>query len=356
MSEPTQPETLDRVLDAALTRAGDEPVQFDVAAGKSALAAALKARAEVAEPIAVGAEHRPRKRVRWLAAAAAVVVLTGGGLAASTVDLTGVGSNSVSAAEELTKAADLASRVVEQPIAPGQFRYVRSRYEGITVEYGSEKATYSEIVQEQWIPADRRDEWLFRNQNVSTKWLEGHEGDGDPRSGSAFKDGQEFRAKCGNYSYFAEGQPDRCTNGSFHNPTPEFVAALPKDPAALLARLKEAGQTGDSGALMQAGEALNSGQYPAEVRANIFRALALLPGLVVTDKQANLDGKEGVALGMKYYDDFAEIIIDPADGEYIGRRATVAEDQPEEKGGLEKGTVRSSSAVTTKIVGSLGAR
>ena len=76
----------------------------------------------------------------------------------------------------------------------------------------------------------------------------------------------------------------------------------------------------------------------------------------MTDKQANLDGKEGVALGMKYYDDFAEIIIDPVNGEYIGRRATVAEDQPEEKGGLEKGTVRSSSAVTTKIVGSLGAR
>ena len=62
MSEPTKPETLDRVLDAALSRAGDEPVHFDVAAGKNALAAALKARAEVAEPIAV--EHRPRRRVR----------------------------------------------------------------------------------------------------------------------------------------------------------------------------------------------------------------------------------------------------------------------------------------------------
>ncbi|SFR29768.1 hypothetical protein SAMN04488564_12192 [Lentzea waywayandensis] len=356
MSEPTKPETLDRLLDAALSRAGDEPVQFDVAAGKNALAAALKSRAEVAEPIAVGAEHRPRRRVRWLAAAAAVAVLTGGGLAASTVDLTGVGSNSVSAAEELIKAADLASRVVDRPLAPGQFRYVRSRYEGISGEYGSTNATYSDIVQEEWIPADRRDEWLFRNQNVSTKWLEGHEGQGQPQSGSAFKDGQEFRAKCGNYSYYAEGQPDRCTNGKFHNPTPEFIASLPKDPAALLARLKDAGQTGDAGALVEAGGALNSGQYPAEVRANIFRALALMPGLVVTDKKANLDGKEGVALGMKYFDYFTEIIIDPENGDYIGRRETVAEDLPEEEGGLEKGTVRTSSAVTTKIVDSLGAR
>ncbi|GGM71553.1 hypothetical protein GCM10011609_04030 [Lentzea pudingi] len=350
MSEPTTPETLDRVLDAALTRAGDEPVQFDVAAGKAALAAALKERAE--EPVAAG--HRPRRRTRWLAAAAAVTVLTGAGLAASTVDLTGVGSNSVSAAEELTKAADLASRVVDRPLAPGQYRYVRSRVEGITTSSSGE-ATYSEIVQEQWIPADRRDEWMFRNRNIATRWLEGHEGSGQPDSGSAFKDGAEFRGKCGNYSYMAEGSPDRCTIADFHFPTPEFVAALPKDPAQMLARLKDAGQAGDSGALMQAREALNSGQYPAEVRATIFRALALLPGLVVTDNKANLDGKEGVALGMKYFEDFTEIIIDPANGDYIGARETVAEDLPDDMGGLEKGTVRSSSAVTTKIVDRQGA-
>lgn len=351
MSEPTKPETLDRVLDAALTRAGDEPVRFDVAAGKAALAAALKERA--GEPVA--AERRPRRRTRWLAAAAAVTVLTGAGLAASTVDLTGVGSNSVSAAEELTRAADLASRVVDRPLAPGQYRYVRSRVEGITVELGSTTATYSEIVQEEWIPADRRDEWMFRNRNVATRWLEGHEGQGRPEPGSAFKDGAEFRGTCGNYSYMAEGSPDRCVNGEFHAPTPEFVAALPKDPAQMLARLKDAGQAGDSGALMQAREALNSGQYPAEVRATIFRALALLPGLVVTDNRANLDGKEGVALGMKYFEDFTEIIIDPANGDYIGGRETVAEDLPDDQGGLEKGTVRSSSAVTTKIVDAQGA-
>lgn len=355
MSEPTKPETLDRVLDAALARAGDEPVRFDVAAGRQALAAALKTRAEApAEmPIAVGAEHQPRRRVRWLAAAAAVTVLTGGGLAASTVDLTGVGSNSATAAEELIRAADLASRVVERPVGPGQFRYVRSRYVGITV--GSEKAYTTDMVDEQWIPADRRDEWMLKFTINSVNWLEGHEGEGKPDSGP-FKNGEEFRGKCGKYSYFAETYPDRCTSASFHNPTPEFIAALPKDPKELLAKLKEDSRTGDAGALRSAREALQSGQYPAEVRATMFRALALLPGLVVTDKRANLDGKEGVALGMKYFDDFTEIIIDPVNGDFIGGRETVAEDLPEEKGGLEKGTVRSSSAVTSKVVDSLGAR
>lgn len=342
----SQSETLDRVLDAALSRAGDEPVEFDVVAGRATLAAALEDR--TARP----AERKPR-RTRWLAAAAAVTVLTGAALAASTADF---GGTSATAAEQLVRAADLAARVVERPLAPGQFRYVRSRYEGITVEGDGGKASATDLTQEEWVPADRRDEWMFRNQINSVRWLEGHEGQGRPDAGTSFKDGQEFRGKCGKYSYYAEGQPDRCTNGSFHNPTPEFVAALPKDPAAVLARLREAGQAGDAGALVQAGAALNSGQYPAEVRARIFRALALLPGLVVTDKRANLDGKEGVALGLKHFDDFTEIIVDPDNGDYIGSRATVAEDLPPEKGGLEKGTVRSSSAVTTKIVDALGAR
>jgi hypothetical protein len=141
-----------------------------------------------------------------------------------------------------------------------------------------------------------------------------------------------------------------------HNPTPEFIAALPKDPAALLAKLREEGRADDTGAFMQALEALRSGQYPAEGRANLFRALALLPGLVVTDKRANLDGKEGDALGKKYYDDFTEIIIDPDNGDFIGTREVIAEDQTGDKGSLKKGAVRQTSAVTSAVVGSLGAR
>lgn len=345
MSEPTKPETLDRVLDAALARAADEPVRFDVAAGRNALAAALQTRQD-------GAGRRPRRRGRWLAVAAAVGVLTAGGLGALTLD---PGGTSATAAEELIKAADLAARVVERPVGPGQYRYVRTHYEGITGEWGSGNAWTTDMANEEWIPADRRDEWKLRFNIHSVKWVPGHEGEGQP-DGGPFKDGQEFVGKCGMYSYFAEGYPDRCTVGSFHNPTPEFIAALPKDPAALLAKLREEGHGDDANAFMEALSALRSGQFPAEVRANLFRALAQLPGLVVTDKRANLDGKEGIALGKKYYDEFIEIIIDPANGDFIGTREVVAEDQTGDKGSLKKGTIRQSSSVTSAIVDSLGAR
>ncbi len=266
------------------------------------------------------------------------------------------GGTSATAAEELIRAADLASRVVERPVGPGQYRYVRTRYDGITVEYGAKKAWRTDMANEEWIPANRQDEWELKFTINSVAWLEDHEGDGQPDPGP-FKNGQEFRGKCGKYSYYAEGQPDRCTAGSFNNPTPEFIAALPTDPAQLLAKLKEEGHTDDTGgALMQAREALASGQFPASVRANLFRALALLPGLVVTDSLANLDGKKGVALGIKYFDDFEEIIIDPSNGDFIGGREVVAADQPADKGGLEKGTVRQSYAVTSAVVDALGAR
>jgi len=204
---------------------------------------------------------------------------------------------------------------------------------------------------EQWIPADHREEWLQRFSDTGpAEWLPGHEGTGRPQAGP-LNGNQEFRAKCGMYSYFAAGYPDRCTVGSFHNPTPEFIASLPADPRALYEKLKADGKAGDSGVLMEAREALQSGRMPADVRANIFRALALLPGLVITEKRANLDGQEGVALGSKYYEDFEEIIINPDNGDFIGGRETVAE-----AGTLEKGAVRQVYSVTAAVVGSLGAR
>jgi hypothetical protein len=338
MSEPTKPETLDRVLDGALSRAGDEPVEFDVAAGRAALAAALKTRT------AVG--RRPGRRTRWIAAAAAVTVLTGAALAASTADF---GSNPATAAEELVKAADLAARVVDQPVGPGQYRYVVRRHRGIGVVIGGNEASTQGSRVEEWIPADHRQEWLERRTSeVEPRWVPGHEGEGDP---DRARGPEEFRAACGMFSYYAADYPDRCTVGGWNNPTPEFLASLPSEPKALYERMVADGGTGTSGALNSAGTALLTGRVPADVRADVYRALALMPGLVITEKRANIDGVEGVALGAQYHEHFSEIIINPADGAFIGTRETTAQD-----GVLEKGTVVQAYSLTTAVVGSLGAR
>ncbi len=273
MSEKNSPETLDRVLDAALARVADEPVTFDVAAGKLALQQALRERAAAPAPAPAPA----RKRSRWLVAAAAVAVLTVGGLVGSTVE-TGTGP-SATASEQLIHAADLAARVVEHPVGPGQYRYVSRRHRSICVTIGTNEAQTLGSRTEVWIPADYRQEWLERQtREIVPEWLPGHEGEGKPDDGGR---DEEFRAYCGNFSYYAAGSPDRCTVGSWNNPLPEFVASLPTDPRALYERMVKDGGTDASGAVLTAGQGLLSGRLPGDVGEHL-RALALLPGLVVT--------------------------------------------------------------------------
>ena len=239
--------------------------------------------------------------------------------------------------------------MIEHPVGPGQYRYVSRRHRSIGVTIGTNEAQTLGSRTEVWIPADYRQEWLERQtREIVPEWLPGHEGEGKPDDGGR---DEEFRAPCGNFSYYAAGSPDRCTVGSWNNPLPEFVATLPTDPRALYERMVKDGGTDASGAVLTAGQGLLSGRLPGDVRANIFRALALLPGLVVTEKRANLDGVVGVALGFKYYEHFIELIINPYNGEFIGIRETVAQD-----GTLKKGTVRSVYSIYSAVVDSPGAR
>ncbi|TWP54043.1 hypothetical protein FKR81_00270 [Lentzea tibetensis] len=336
-------QSLDQLLDAALGHAvADEPTlsEVDVAKGKLELATALRIHRQA-----------PKRRTPWLVAAAAVAVLSAGGLVLQTVDFTGNGpSSTATAAESLNRAADLAAGVSDQLLSPSQYRYVRSRYRGITLSWGTDEAYASGVLNEAWIPTDPRQEWMERQvDDGPTEWLPGHEGTGTP-PGNGGRNG-EFRARCGNFGYFSADTPDRCTHGGWNNPTPEFLAALPTDPKELYRRLVADGRNGDAGALTLVRDALTSGRIPAAQRALLYRALANAAGIQITDNRANLDGAEGMALGIRVGEDFQEIIINPADGAFIGWREVVAVD-----GVLSKGTVRQSSATTTGVADVLGTR
>ncbi|MBB5957035.1 hypothetical protein FHS29_003628 [Saccharothrix tamanrassetensis] len=337
---------LDRLLDDALHLAvADEPAMTDreLAEGRQRLVAALS------EP-RTATRSKPR-RTRWLAAAAAVGVLAAGGVVVQSLDLTGAGTSpTASAADALNRAADLAASVSDEPLSPTQYRYIRSRYRGVTKTVGEDVAWTSGLVNEQWIPADPRQEWMERQQDDGpVDWVPGMEGEGTPPGNPAQRNG-EFRAPCGDFSYMAAGQPDKCAAGDWRNPIPEFLAGLPTDPEALYHRLVADGGNGDAGAFSLACGALSSGRLPAEYRARLYRALAHVPGIQVTADRTNLDGAEGIALGARYHDDFTEVIIDPSNGRFIGWRQVVAEDD----GSLEKGTVRQLSATTTGVADRIG--
>ena len=112
------------------------------------------------------------------------------------------------------------------------------RHRSIGVTIGTNEAQTLGSRTEVWIQADYRQEWLERQtREVVPEWLPGHEGEGKSDDGGR---DEEFRAPCGG--------------------------------------------TDASGALLTAGQGLLSGRLPGDVRANIFRALALLPGLVATQR------------------------------------------------------------------------
>ncbi|WP_123704035.1 hypothetical protein [Rathayibacter sp. PhB127] len=84
------------------------------------------------------------------------------------------------------------------------------------------------------------------------------------------------------------------------------------------------------------------------MRASLYQAAALIPGVEFIEDQATLDGRTGTAIGrVETNANFRQdIIIDPDTGLFIGERTTqlTAED------GIPADTITGWSAVTTTVV------
>jgi hypothetical protein len=295
----------------------------------------------------------PRKRTRWLVAAAAAALLTAGMLVAQTLDFGGIGGTPrASAAPVLDKAAGLAATAKDQQVGPGQYLYVSVRTEGITFD-GADGDVVSRggVFVDTWVPANPRDNWLERRGEIGKPaWVPGHEGDGPAPDASEGLAG-EWTAPCGAFGYWADDSKPSCDKGSWTNPTPEFLAGLPKDPEQLYKHLLADSGT-ETDAIIDVGGALSTGRIPAAYRALFYRAIAHAPNLRVTEQVATLDGRTGTALGIDAYGHISDFVIDPVNGEFIGSREVLSE----EEHGMAAGTVREWSSTTTAVVDTAGAR
>lgn len=152
------------------------------------------------------------------------------------------------------------------------------------------------------------------------------------------------RAGCGNLDA-AAGAPVPCIvqAGSWTNPTPEWLASLPTDPEQLVEKLMAATQPSQS-VLYLAIRTLASGTVPANIRAALYRALTLMPGGYGLENVPNLDHRRGLAIGVEDNGIHDEIVINPADGTFLGERQY-------DPG---TGTVIVYSAMDYGIAGSLG--
>lgn len=312
-------------------------------------------------------EGKPRASWRpWLTAAAVAGVLAvGGGVAYYGVSddrVEPVGPTVTAAGRTLSSAAARLDEIGardERP-APGQYRYISTHAWWLyTTEKGDR--TFSRLTEnliETWVPANPAGEWLERRSLTGErKWVVGTEQEaidaGVPMEESH---GDEQRAPCGDYYAEDSGQRPCMVPGGWQHPTPEWIAAQPRDPERLLAKLtaetEGRGDDPEQEILVYAADALRTGLLPADLRSALYQALARLPSLDVTDGTANLDGRRGTALGITADGTRRDIIVDRRTGQFIGER-TVELDGHD---AAPPGTVTAHTSVRVEIADRIGVR
>lgn len=297
---------------------------------------------------------RPRRRLGWWFAAAGTVLA----VVASVVVVQNVQlhQNVPSAAgEQLTIAADNVTSA-DAPLGPGEYRYIATHAWWMATM--DQYSYLAENILETWVPADQKQEWMWRRDVTGArKWVAGSEAearaDGFDIDAPGWPEGV-WRARCGDWFAEEEGREPCEQPPSWGSPNAEFLAALPRDPDELYDRMREdtrgQGQDADLQMVVCAADVLRSGLVPADLRAAIYRALAKVPGLQITEQVANLDGLKGTAYGISAKGERHDIIVDPATGQFIGER------EVSEQGfdNIPAGTVMSYTSMTTAVVPGMG--
>ncbi|KRC61455.1 hypothetical protein ASE14_11340 [Agromyces sp. Root81] len=299
-------------------------------------------------------EHPWRRRVGFaglgtVAAGGVIVAL----VATNVLGFAGWRGGADAAAAAVLHEASVAAIANSDPVVgPGQYlRIDSSAVYGTTVggSAGGASASFLTIVEEElYIPADRDDEWVWIRPLSSVYETFGPESEEAARlsmeavtAGMGADYVERLRAPRGEFY----GSP------ALHDPA--RLDSLPRDPHRLLNQIYTetagAGQSPDGEALVWIADTLRTGAVPADLRAAMYEAAAMIPGVTVTEEQANLDGRVGIAIGRLEEADGArqDLIIDPATGQLIGERRVQTRD---DGFGFPAGTTTSWTAVTTSVV------
>lgn len=295
-------------------------------------------------PVPTKLSGRRSRRARILLMSAAAAAVVAALIAGDVIGLAGWrGGATAQAAEVLNNAARMTIKTTDPEVKPGQYLRIKSTnvWASYTSEQdGSEYRWLDTEKSDMFIPADRSGEWVWqRSGRVPTTF---------------------FDAKSKAYAQKQDIQPSpellRARNGAFYGSPGSWTASdlskLPRDPYRLLNSLYKQtlgrGQSVDGEALVFIADLLRTGLVPADLRAALYKAAAMIPGVTVTEGQANLDGRTGVAIG-RLEDGPAqtrqELIIDPETGLLIGERSVLSQAQI----GFPAGTATTWTAIETSV-------
>lgn len=260
------------------------------------------------------------------------------------------GAASAQAAEVLNNAAAMTIKTVDPVVTPGQYLKVESTNLWMTSYDGPD--TSSGLVswldtekQSLYVPADRTQTWVWdRSGRIPTTFF------GEESKDTALQLTEEL----GDTSEHL-----RAENGAFYDskssfPTEKELSSYPRDPRILLNSIYlktiGSGQSVDGEALVYIADLLRTGLVPADLRAALYQAAAMIPGVVVTEDQATLDGQSGISIGRveSESNERQDIIIDPVSGQLIGERKVTLEPI----GAVPAGTSTTWTTIRTMVVDS----
>ncbi len=365
--DKVHPVWTDAQLDGALTQMHAEH-DTDLGNARNILGDAMMTE-ETRPTVNLPVRHRRRWLLPTVAAGAAVLVAGGLALSGSLGPATeghgsrqAAGTGSAAGAPPMTLAGDELNRAArnrekggEHTLKPGQYLYVDNIVSGVG-QYGGDRDKLAWRTTEHtqtWVPADPSGVWVRHNQRVGrTEWILGTPEQVARHRDTAKNSGPPsgwFQSRCGDFLATYRGAPVKCDRPDFKEPSASFMAQLPRDPKALLHKL--GGDTGnlddEFDALQGSFRLLDIGFAPADLRAAIYKALALMPDIKITHRRANLHGRTGTAFGITFDNLRDEVIIDPDSGRYIGSRMVQVKNSPV---GLKDGTVLDSSAFSIRVV------
>jgi len=295
-------------------------------------------------------------RRRWLgvvAASGVAAALVAGLVLTDTIGLAGWRGGADAAAADVLRSASVAAiDSVDPALAPGQYRRIDTvavASGNLGKDDGEERGFLFLTRSELYIPADPADDWVWMRGLDEPYQTFG------PRSRAASDaDWKRQIDKRGSADY---QENVRAPGGAFYGTTSDLdeIDSLPRDPMRLLNHIYRVtlgtGPSTDGEALVWIADLLRTGAAPADLRAALFEAAAMIPGVVITEQQAVLDGRTGVAIGRveSSSGQRQDIIIDPATGQLIGERH-VNVGNPDSS--IPIGSAESWTAVTTTVVDS----
>ena len=251
-----------------------------------------------------------------------------------------------------------AVRTADCPLGPDQYRYIATRGWWMG-SFGTSAGLLLHLTEQwirQWVPARPERDWLLEREVTGrVQWLTGSAQEAEDE-GFALADAVptgRYRAAHGDFYAGLDGLAPRRRHGTWHVPTADFLARLPRDPDALLARLQADGPEGRAASqpFARAVGTLRSGLVPADLRATLYTALVQLPAVEVDPDATDLDGDVRTALVHDAGPTRTELFIHPDDGSFAGECDTLRTDS---RLGLPAGTVVLFTTVTSRVVDILG--